>query len=144
VATRYWEEGDGDREFRFNNYLNRFHKRHTDLMDVLSGYQGGAFAPLDEVAALLGLPGKMGMDGSQVLDAWLAGDTQGIRDYCETDVANTFGVYLHWLVNTGRLTPDELSGELDLLGRYLADSGREHLQRFHQVWQGKQEAGDEG
>jgi len=144
VATRFWEEGDGDREFRFNNYLNRFHKRHTDLMDVLSGYQGGAFAPLDEVAALVGLPGKMGMDGSQVLDAWLAGDLQGIRDYCETDVVNTFGVYLHWLVNTGRLDPEELESEKALLAAYLADSGRPHLQRFQQAWQGKGEGGHDG
>ncbi|HKJ70722.1 MAG TPA: 3'-5' exonuclease [Gammaproteobacteria bacterium] len=144
VAGRYWEEGDGDRDFRFNNYLNRFHKRHTDLMDVLSGYQGGAFAPLDEIAALCGLPGKMGMDGSQVLDAWLGGDVAGIRDYCETDVVNTFGVFLHWLVNTGRLTPEELGGELDLLGGYLAGSGRPHLERFHRVWKGGGESPDGG
>jgi len=143
VASRYWEEGEGDREFRFNNYLNRFHKRHTDLMDILSGYQGGAFAPLDEIAALLGLPGKMGMDGSQVLDAWLAGDLQGIRNYCETDVLNTYGVYLHWLVNTGGLAPDELASEQDLLARYLAGSGQDHLTAFLEAWRGRQ-AGPDG
>ena len=37
-AARFWEMGDGDDEFRFNNYLNRYHWRHTDLMDVLSGF----------------------------------------------------------------------------------------------------------
>jgi len=144
VASRYWEEGGGDREFRFNNYLNRFHKRHTDLMDVLSGYQGGAFAPLDEVAALTGLPGKMGMDGSQVLDAWLGGDTKGIRNYCETDVLNTYGVYLHWLVNTGSLAPDELTSELDLLAAYLRRSDQPHLQAFHAAWRGEGEGTDDG
>jgi hypothetical protein len=142
VATRYWEEGDGDREFRFNNYLNRFHKRHTDLMDVLSGYQGGAFAPLDEIAALVGLPGKMGMDGSQVLDAWLAGDVEGIRNYCETDVVNTYGVYLHWLLNAGHLTPDELAAELDLLDTYLAGSGQAHLEAFRRAWRGDEGRGE--
>lgn len=144
VAGRYWEEGDGDREFRFNNYLNRFHKRHTDLMDVLSGYQGGAFAPLNEIAALVGLPGKMGMDGSQVLEAWLAGEIQGIRDYCETDVVNTFGVYLHWLVNTEALAPDELETELGLLASYLEGSGREHLVRFREAWRQAHGSGDGG
>ena len=46
-AHRYWETGDVDREFRFNNYLNRFHWRHIDLMDVLSGYGSSARASLD-------------------------------------------------------------------------------------------------
>ena len=30
-APRYWEHGDEDRGFRWNNYLSRFHHRHTDL-----------------------------------------------------------------------------------------------------------------
>ncbi|HEY5624769.1 MAG TPA: ribonuclease H-like domain-containing protein, partial [Gammaproteobacteria bacterium] len=29
-AERYWETGDSDREFRYNNYLSRFHWRHID------------------------------------------------------------------------------------------------------------------
>ncbi len=137
VAPRYWEEGEGDREFRFNNYLNRFHRRHTDLMDVLSGYQGGAVARLDEIATLAGLPGKMGMDGSRVLETWLAGDIQGIRDYCETDVLNTYGIYLRWLVNTGRLHPGELAKEEALLAALLEQDGRPHLAAFLQAWQGE-------
>src|SRR5947208_7804359 len=32
-AARYWDWGDDDRDFRFNNYLARFHTRHLDLMD---------------------------------------------------------------------------------------------------------------
>ncbi|MFA9462043.1 3'-5' exonuclease [Thiohalorhabdus methylotrophus] len=136
VAPRYWEEGEGDREFRFNNYLNRFHKRHTDLMDVLAGYQGNANAPLDQVATLLGLPGKMGMDGSQVLDSWLEGDISGIRDYCETDVLNTYGVYLQWLVNTGQLSPEERQEECRILSDHLAASGQPHLEAFSEAWTG--------
>ena len=42
VAPRYWEAGDDDQAFRFNNYLNRYHSRHLDLMDVLSSYQARA------------------------------------------------------------------------------------------------------
>jgi len=73
-ACCYWDTGDNDREFKFNNYLSRFHTRHTDLMDVLAGYQNRAFAPLDEIAQLCGLPGKLGMDGSQVYAAWKRGE----------------------------------------------------------------------
>ena len=84
VASRYWDLGEDDREFKFNNYLNRFHTRHVDLMDVLAGYQNRAFAPLDEIAQLCGLPGKLGMDGSKVWQAWKEGRIEAIRDYCET------------------------------------------------------------
>ncbi|MCS5579554.1 MAG: 3'-5' exonuclease, partial [Gammaproteobacteria bacterium] len=42
VSKRYWETGDTDKEFKWNNYVNRFHWRHIDLMDVLSGFQARA------------------------------------------------------------------------------------------------------
>ena len=49
-----------------------------------AGYQNRAWAPLDEIAQLCGLPGKLGMDGSQVWDAYQArrdrGDPQLLRD----------------------------------------------------------------
>src|SRR5437763_1990389 len=92
-APRYWEQGDEDKDFRYNNYLNRFHMRHVDLMDVLSLYQNRGQAPLDEVARLLGFPGKLGMDGSKVWEAYQSGKIDDIRKYCETDVANTYLVF---------------------------------------------------
>jgi len=58
VAARYWENGDEDRDFRYNNYTSRYHARHTDLMDVLAMYQARASAPLDEVAKLGGFGGS--------------------------------------------------------------------------------------
>ena len=45
-APRYWEIGDSDRDFRYNNYVNRYHWRHTDLMEVLSAFQGRGRASL--------------------------------------------------------------------------------------------------
>ncbi|MEO0573955.1 MAG: 3'-5' exonuclease, partial [Pseudomonadota bacterium] len=59
-APVYWDNGDDNREFKFNNYQNRFHWRHIDLMDVLAGFQGRGKAPLDDIAVMLGLPGKLG------------------------------------------------------------------------------------
>ena len=86
AAPRYWEIGDEDTAFRYNNYLGRFHWRHMDVMDVLSGYQNRARASLSDTAVLLGYPGKLGFDGSQVWDAYLGGELTRIRRYCETDV----------------------------------------------------------
>ena len=90
AAPRYWETGDDDNAFRYNNYLGRFHWRHIDVMDVLSGYQARARASLSDTAVLLGYPGKLGFDGSQVWDAYRAGELTRIRRYCETDVINTW------------------------------------------------------
>ena len=66
-AHRYWEIGETDREFRYNNYLSRYHWRHIDLMDVLSGYGASGRASLDLAAQLVGLPGKLGMGGAASL-----------------------------------------------------------------------------
>jgi predicted PolB exonuclease-like 3'-5' exonuclease len=134
-AARYWEAGDDDREFRYNNYLSRFHWRHTDLMDVLAGFQMRANAPLDQVASLLGFPGKMGMSGAKVWDAYLAGDIRGIRNYCETDVLNTYLVYLRFERMRGRLTEQALETELQRVRDMLAESPEAHLSAFLDAWQ---------
>jgi predicted PolB exonuclease-like 3'-5' exonuclease len=110
-APRYWEVGVEDQSFRFNNYLNRFHWRHLDLMDVLSAYQSRGRASLQNVALLLGLPGKLGMSGEKVWESWLAGGIDAIRSYCETDVLNTFLVYLRFEHMRGNLGREQLALE---------------------------------
>ena len=133
-ARRYWDLGDDDREFRYNNYLSRYHTRHLDLMDVLSMYQLRASAPLDEVAQLLGFPGKLGMHGSEVWDAYQAGDIRCIRNYCETDAANTFLVFLRFQLMRGLLTSEQYEQELDLVCGCLERSGAGHWQEFLAAW----------
>lgn len=133
-APRYWDVGDDQRDFRFNNYLNRFHWMHTDLMDVLAGYQLRAAAPLDEIATLLGLPGKMGMNGAKVWDAFQSGDLAGIRHYCETDVLNTYLVYLRFEYLRGHLNADTYTQEQQRVRQLLEESEADHLRAFLQAW----------
>ena len=54
------------------------------------------------MATLLGFPGKLGFDGSQVWDAFQARDLAGIRAYCETDVLNTWLIWLRFAQLRGR------------------------------------------
>ena len=82
-AARYWDWGDENRDFKFNNYCRRYHTRHLDLMDVLAQYQPRANAPLDEMARLCGFPGKLGMDGSEVRGRSPQAASTTIRNYCE-------------------------------------------------------------
>ncbi len=134
-APRYWETGEEDPSFRWNNYLSRYHWRHTDLMDVLAGYSPRANAPLDEIATLLGFPGKMGMSGAKVWDAWLAGDIAGIRNYCETDALNTYLVYLRFQLIRGRLNAQEYARECELVRENLRQENTAHLEEFLKAWQ---------
>ena len=133
-APRYWETGDNDREFRYNSYLNRFHWRHIDLMDVLSGFQGRGRASLDQVAVMLGFPGKLGMSGDKVWERWLDGGIDEIRDYCETDVLNTYLVYLRFEFMRGILDEAALRREYALVRETLAGLDRGHLNEFLDAW----------
>lgn len=131
----YWDTGENNKDFKWNNYLSRFHNRHTDLMDVLAGYQNRAFAPLDELAQLCGLPGKLGMDGSQVWPAWQRGEIGAIRDYCETDVANTYLLFLRFQLIRGGLMPDAYAREVALAREFIAaQQDAAHWREFLAGW----------
>jgi 3'-5' exonuclease len=116
VADKYWDMGDGgsygDKDFKWNNYIGRYHMRHLDLMDLLAMYQPKNNAPLDAMAKLCGFPGKLGMDGSQVYAQYLDGKTDDIRRYCETDVMNTYLLYARFQKMRGGLTEKEYDTEI--------------------------------
>jgi predicted PolB exonuclease-like 3'-5' exonuclease len=133
-CARYWDLGDDDRDFRYNNYINRFHSRHVDLMDVLSIYQGRAAAPLDQVARLCGFPGKLGMDGSAVWDAFLAGGIAGIRSYCETDVTNTYLLFLRFQRMRGVLDDTRYAEECAVVRATLGRMVEPHWREFLDAW----------
>ena len=134
-APRYWETGDEDPSFRYNNYLSRYHWRHTDLMDVLAAFQGRGRASLANMATLLGLPGKLGFDGSQVWEAYLAGHLERIRAYCETDVLNTWLIWLRFAQLRGTLTRAEHVAEIERVKAYLRAAREPHLAQFLEAWE---------
>jgi hypothetical protein len=138
AAPRYWDMGEGDykdsRDFKWNNYISRYHHRHLDLMDLLAMYQPRANAPLDDLAKLMGLPGKLGMDGSAVWGAWQEGRIDEIRDYCETDVVNTFLVYLRFQQMRGALTAKAHAAELAVVRGELEKLKQPHWQAFLEAW----------
>ncbi len=134
AAPRYWDMGEDDRDFKWNNYISRYHSRHLDLMDLLALYQPRASAPLDDLAKLMGLPGKLGMDGSAVWGAWQEGRIDEIRDYCETDVVNTFLVYLRFQRMRGALTAKAFDAEVKAVREALEGMRQPHWQAFLAAW----------
>ena len=133
-SARYWETGDEDHSFRYNNYLSRFHWRHIDLMDVLSGFQPRAKASLDNVAVMLGFPGKLGMKGEQVWDFYQQGEIEKIRSYCETDVLNTYLIFLRFQSIRGLLDKRQVQSEYERVRDALAVSEASHLKEFLSAW----------
>lgn len=134
TAARYWEIGDSDREFRYNNYLSRFHWRHIDLMDVLAGFQIGGRASLEQVSQLLGLPGKLGMSGDQVWSYHQAGRLAEIQSYCETDAVNTYLIYLRFQLMRGILDRSRYEAETALVAEKLTASDEPHWREFLDAW----------
>ncbi len=139
-AARYWELGDNDREFRYNNYLSRYHWRHVDLMDVLSAYGASGRASLENVSQLLGLPGKLGMSGADVWPAYRRGDLASIRNYCETDVLNTYLIFLRFQLLRGELDAKQHAYEVGQVDALLEQSDRPHLREFLAAWRSARHA----
>ncbi len=140
-APRYWDQGEDDRDFKWNNYLSRYHARHLDLMDVVSGYQNRAFAPLDGLARLCGFAGKLGEDGSKVWSAFLEGQGESVRAYCETDVVNTYLLFCRFRLVRGGWTEAQYHAELivvrDALQAMIGDPasplGGAHWEKYLQA-----------
>ncbi|MBI2383839.1 MAG: 3'-5' exonuclease [Gammaproteobacteria bacterium] len=135
AAPKYWDTGHFERDAKWDNYLGRYQFRHTDLMDVLALYNGRNYAPLHEIALLLGLPGKLGMDGSKVHEAFQAGRIGDIRAYCETDVLNTYLIYLRFQSIRGLLDDAAHADEVARVRGFLKSSAAAHWKEFDQAWQ---------
>ena len=133
-ARCYWESGENDREFKWNNYLSRYHTRHLDLLAL---YQPRANVSLNDLARLMGFPGKLGMDGSQVWDAFQSGEIIEIRNYCETDVVNTYLLFLRFQFLRGILDNEQYLYENELVRATLKKSSELHWKEFLTQWHTK-------
>jgi predicted PolB exonuclease-like 3'-5' exonuclease len=131
-----WLYRSGD---KWNSYQSRYSSDwHCDLLDVFKDYgamQGGL--KINEIATVLGLPGKVGVDGSMVAGMYDNGQIEAIRNYCETDVLNTYLLYLHWQYYSGTLKgPGFVQAVQDVLAYIQAEEKeRPYLGEFFSAWQ---------
>jgi predicted PolB exonuclease-like 3'-5' exonuclease len=106
VPSAWYYRGVGHR-YRFSE------DGHLDLADVISDFGAARMTSLDGAARLIGLPGKVGVDGSQVEGLFRAGQIQELRNYCLSDVAQTTFVFLRYRL---------VCGDIDLLAYRQATS----------------------
>jgi predicted PolB exonuclease-like 3'-5' exonuclease len=133
TAACFWDTGADNKDFKWSNYINRFHDRHIDLMDVLSMY-GGRGAPLDELARLAGFPGKIGVGGAMVWEAYQNNEVRQIRDYCEADCANTYLLYLRFQLMRCAYSQERYASECALLRGILEKRSEPHWKEFLSLW----------
>jgi predicted PolB exonuclease-like 3'-5' exonuclease len=134
AAPKFWDQGEDDKDFRFNSYLGRYHQRHLDLMDVLAMYQPRSNAPLDEVAQLAGFPGKLGVGGAQVWSAFQAGRIGEIRSYCEADTINTYLLFLRFQRLRGVFSAEQYERECGLMRGMLEKRPEPFWREFLSLW----------
>jgi predicted PolB exonuclease-like 3'-5' exonuclease len=90
-------------------YFHRFSDDALDLCDALGSFSPGARVKLDEISKILGLSGKPErVDGSRVEEMVLAGQIEEVARYCESDVLNTYRVWLVYELFRGSITGKEL------------------------------------
>lgn len=129
-----WLYTSGD---KWNNYLARYDINwHCDLLEALSDFGASSRIKLHEVAAILGFPGKFGVDGAAVSDLYYAGQVKAIRDYCETDVLNTFLVYLRLMQHRGQITTASYDNTITSILSLIKEEAehKQHLAEFFNAW----------
>jgi predicted PolB exonuclease-like 3'-5' exonuclease len=129
----FWDTGGDNKDFRYSNYINRFHDRHIDLMDVLALY-GGRGSPLDDVARLSGFPGKLGIRANAVWENYRQGELAAIRNYCEADCVNTYLLFLRFQLMRCAYDVGRYAEECALLRATLERRPEPHWREFLSLW----------
>ena len=101
-------------------YFNRYTDDAIDLCDVLSSFMPQAKCTLHELCRVMGLPGKpVGIDGGEVDKYFREGRIQEIADYCESDVVNTYRVWLRHELFRGKLTNEAFQASEANLAEFI-------------------------
>ena len=113
---------------KWNNYNQRYSLDwHCDLIDAFSDFGASSKVKMNEVCSILNIPGKLGIDGSKVMDYFDDGKIDEIRQYCETDVLNTYLLYLNYQHHRGILKTNDFENCQVDLKSYLENSQKDYL-----------------
>ena len=105
-------------------YFHRYTEDAVDLCDVLASFSSQAKATLYELCRVMGLPGKPnGMTGAEVEKYNRDGHIREIAEYCESDVLNTYRVWLRHELFRGRLSHAEFQASEANLADFVKARG---------------------
>ena len=129
-AKDFFKSGD-----KWNSYMQKYSLDwHCDLLDALSDFGSSARCKMNEVCVLLGLPGKIGIDGSKVATLYDEGKLKEIDDYCETDVLNTYLIYLRYTLLSGNVNIENFININRELIDFMQKQNFAHFNEFLDEW----------
>jgi predicted PolB exonuclease-like 3'-5' exonuclease len=119
AAPAHFAEGSTSARARYSS------ERHLDLFDYLTnfGASGGIRGGMDLLLKMIGLPGKMEVDGSQVQELYEQGRLDEIHRYCRNDVVQTYFLFLRVELMRGRIDDAAYRLARETSARFLGEIG---------------------
>jgi len=107
---------------KWDNYRYRFSDRfHVDLMDHISEFGAVRGLKLDLLCNMAGIPGKFDVSGDQVHTLFYEGKLEEIKEYCESDVLNTYWLYLKYELLKGNIIMEDYLRYLDTMQQKMPE-----------------------
>jgi predicted PolB exonuclease-like 3'-5' exonuclease len=98
---------------KWDNYRYRFSNRfHVDLLDHISEFGAVRGLKLDDLCMMVGIVGKYDVSGDQVMELYYHNEHQKISEYCESDVLNTYWLFLKYELLKGNITMEDYYSHL--------------------------------
>ncbi len=101
---------------KWNNYKSRYNEqKHCDLLESF-----GARVRLDSICSMANLPGKYDIHGSEVMKLFYQNNLDKIHEYCESDVLNTYMLFLKYELIKGNLSEEDYVQNLQIMAEYIS------------------------
>ena len=111
-----------DNTNKWENYRSRYSENfHIDLIEVLGSYGAVRGLKLDVVSSMAGLPGKFDVHGDEVYKLYFDGEIKAIEEYCESDVLNTYWLWLKYELLKGNILKSDYYSILNEMAKKLED-----------------------
>jgi len=96
-------DNKGGRSQWSKEYRDRYGGHHDDLVELWTNKGAFPRPHMADLAMLMGLPGKVGIDGSKVYEAYKAKEHKQIDTYCMQDVYQTAFILQRFAYLTGNI-----------------------------------------
>jgi hypothetical protein len=136
TCSAYFEVENRDLgKSKWDNYRYRYTDRfHVDLMDHISEFGATRGLKLDVLCSMIGAPGKYDVHGDQVFELYYENEIEKIKEYCESDVLNTYWLFLQYELLKGNVTLEDFKRALATMSANLKDE-KSYTQIFKEAVQ---------
>jgi predicted PolB exonuclease-like 3'-5' exonuclease len=117
------DDNQGKKSSWSPEYRDRYKGWHMDVQELWTGRGSFRYPHMENLARLMGLPGKVGIDGSKVHQAWKDKQFKEIDTYCMQDVYQTAMIFQRFQYLKGTLTLDTYREAVQATLDYIKQQG---------------------